>query len=317
MSVYPYKFAPIYKEKVWGGRSLERFFGRSLPPGRRIGESWELADLPPAEGDRDTESVVANGPDAGKTIQALLREKSGEVLGRARAWEEGRFPLLLKILDANERLSLQVHPDERTAAEMGPPARPKTECWYVLKSSDGYILKGVRPGVGAEQFARVISDDEAVLELLERVEVREGDFHYLPAGTVHALGAGVVVAEVQIPSDTTFRVSDWGRGRQIHVKEALRSIHYEPSSPTPPAAGGDVLLRTPYFTVRKRVLPPGREQLAGGHCAAWMVLGGRGQILPQAVPVALLETVLIPAGLDQPELAVEEEMTFLEITLPQ
>lgn len=321
MSVYPYKLVPLYKEKIWGGRALERFFGRQLPAGSKVGESWELADLPPTGPDGETESVVANGPDAGRTVAALLREKPDELLGAARPWEGGRLPLLLKVLDANDILSLQVHPDEKTAAQMGPPIRTKTECWYVLKSFDGYILKGIKPGVTAKRFRQAMDSDKAVGELVERFDVAEGDFHYLPAGTVHALGAGVVVAEIQIPSDTTFRVTDWGRGREIHVEEAMRSIHFQPLAAEPPGAGGDVLAVTPYFTVRKCVAPQSRRQLSTGRCMAWMVLGGRGRILSdsaeRAVPVGLLQTVLLPAGLAGAELAVEKEMTFLEVVLPQ
>ncbi|MCK4623685.1 MAG: mannose-6-phosphate isomerase, partial [Phycisphaerae bacterium] len=106
MSVYPYKFEPVYKEKIWGGRALERLFGRDLPAGEKIGESWELADLP------EGQSVVSNGPDAGKTLNSLLAEKADEILGPNVTTDEGRFPLLLKLLDANDILSLQVHPDE-------------------------------------------------------------------------------------------------------------------------------------------------------------------------------------------------------------
>lgn len=321
MSVYPYKFVPIYKERIWGGRALERFFGRRLATGKKIGESWELADLPPGDKDPCTESVVANGPDSGRTISALLQENRRGILGAARPWEAGRFPLLLKVLDANDILSLQVHPDEKAAAELGPPARAKTECWYVLRSLGGYILKGVRPAVTAEQFRLAMGSDDAVLELVERVDVKDGQFHYLPAGAVHALGAGAVVAEIQIPSDTTFRVTDWGRGREIHVQEAMRCIRFEPLPAAPPGAAGDVLLATPYFTVRKFVLAPGRREPIVGRCAAWMVLGGRGRIVSdspaKSVPVGLLETVLIPAGLGEGALIVEEEMTFLEVTLPQ
>jgi len=337
MSVYPYKFVPIYKDRMWGGRRLERLFGRQLPPGKNIGESWELADLPPTDRDRETESVVANGPDAGKTLNELLRDRRRQILGSARPWDDGRFPLLLKVLDANERLSLQVHPDEQTAKEMGPHARPKTECWYVLKSSGGYILKGVKPGVTRERFAEAAGRDEALLELVQRFEVRDGDFHYLPAGTVHALGAGLVVAEVQIPSDTTFRVSDWGRGREVHLAESLRCIHFAPGPAADPAealeaasardasqgvAGDEMLLRTPYFSVRKRLLPPGPAELRAGACAVWMVLAGRGKILSEAaaapsVPLGRLETVLVPAGLAAPTAVIDEQMTVLEITLPR
>jgi len=320
VSVYPYKFVPICKEKLWGGRNLERLFGRRLPAGKKIGESWELADLPPTDEAGPSESVVANGPDAGRTLNDLLRARGVEILGRARPWETGRFPLLVKLLDANDILSLQVHPDEAAAAELGPPARTKTECWYVLDSRGGYILKGVKPGVTAERFRRALGDDDELLELVRRVEVKAGDFHYLPAGTVHALGPGVVVAEIQIPSDTTYRVSDWGRGREIHVEEAIRCIHFEPSEASPPGAGGEMLLRTEYFSVRKRRLRPGRLPLAEGRCTARTILSGAGRLTwpggREPLPLRPGDTVLVPAGLAAATLEPAEEMALLEVDLP-
>ena len=313
MEVQPYKFEPIYKEKIWGGRSLERLFGRRLPPGVKIGESWELADLEAGE------SVVADGPESGKTLGTLAKEKGRDLLGPVRLLENGRFPLLLKFLDANDILSLQVHPDERAARELGPPAAVKTECWYVLESRDGYILKGVKAGVTAEQFRRALGDDRAVAELVERVEVRAGEFHYLPAGTVHALGPGVVVAEIQTPSDTTYRVSDWGRGREIHVEQALRCIRFQPLPPSPPGAGGETLVKTPYFRVRRLHMPKGQTALAGGRCAAWMVLAGSGRVGTggaEDTPVGAGDTLLLPAALARPVVEAREEMTVLEVTFP-
>ncbi len=319
MSVYPYKFEPVYKEKIWGGRALERLFGRDLPAGAKIGESWELADLP------EGQSVVSNGPDAGETLNSLLADKAEEILGLGVATDEGRFPLLLKLLDANDILSLQVHPDEQAAAESGPPAKFKTECWYILESRDGYILKGVRPGVTEADFRRAIAaeaegEENAFGDLLVRFDVRAGDFHYLPAGTVHALGPGVVLAEIQTPSYTTYRISDWGRGRDVHVAEALKCIHFE-SAVEPPGTGGNVLVSTPWFVVRRLLLPTGQRELTSSECTAWMTLAGKGQIacgdLNEPVPLSAGDTVLIPAGTETPAVTVEEKMTLLEVTIPK
>lgn len=324
--VYPLKFAPIYKEKIWGGRNLERLFGRQLPAEQLIGESWELADL--AEG----VSVVANGPEAGTTLTELTRRWGGDLLGRAKRGPDGRFPLLLKLLDANDILSLQVHPDAQAVREIGPDAALKTECWYVVDSRDGAIYKGVKQGVSPAEFRDAIETD-TVQDVVRKIDVKADDFHFLPAGTVHAIGAGLVIAEVQTPSDTTYRVTDWGRGREIHVERSMQCIRFELTGDLPPGASGDTLLATDYFTV-VRASGLGCETAVAtpvGQCTAVMFLGGPqrsaasnetatifhdGPIESQT-PVRAGETVLLPAGLTNCRLAAPADWQFLVITLPE
>jgi mannose-6-phosphate isomerase len=337
MEPYPYKFVPIYKEKIWGGRNLQRLFGRDLPAGESIGESWELADL--VEG----VSRVANGPAAGTTLTDLTRRLGPRLLGGCRPMPDGRFPLLLKLLDANDMLSLQVHPDADAVKAIGGDTALKTECWYVLESRDGMIYKGVLPGVTAEQFRGAIESD-TVEQFVNVCKVRAGDFHYLPAGTVHALGAGVVVAEVQTPSDITYRVTDWGRGREIHVERSMQCIHFTPADDfteaddftpaddaatgagddTLPCAQGDTLLTTEFFTVARREASAGRAAaLPPGRCAAVMMLGAKtpaevrhaGPAEP-ATKVRAGDTVLIPACLEHPEIVTDSACAWLEVTLP-
>lgn len=318
MNVYPYKFKPIYKEKIWGGSALERLFGRELPAGDKIGESWELADLP------EGESVIVNGSEAGRGIHWLVKQNAADILGEGVALDDGRFPLLLKYLDANDILSLQVHPDAESAKELGPPAKFKTECWYVLESRGGYIYKGLKPGITEQDFREVVlqRDDnpEAIQAMLQRYDVKAGDFHYLPAGTLHALGPGVVVAEIQTPSYTTYRVSDWGRGRETHLSEALRCIHFTYPPDQPPGAQGDVLVKTEYFIVRKVVYPTGKQELPACKCRAWMTLSGKGEITTRnnlpPVPINPGDTLLIPAAVGEASLSIEEQMMVLEITVP-
>ncbi len=315
--IHPYRFTPIYKEKVWGGRSLERLFGRVLPVGKCIGESWELADL--AEG----VSVVSNGPLAGTSLSDLTRRLGGDLLGGCAAMPDGRFPLLLKLLDANEALSLQVHPDEQAVAEIGGQAALKTECWYVLESRDGWIITGVRPGVTAERF-RAAVEAAAVEGVVRRRVVQAGEFHYLPAGTVHALGAGVVVAEVQTPSDTTYRVTDWGRGREVHVERSLRCIRLELTGEPPPGMGGDCLLRTPHFSVYLGSAGVGSAPVSVGRrrCAALMFLAGEGTIrhggvVEAAVPFGAGDTMLLPAALKAGKVVPGgAACKWLEVVLP-
>ncbi|MFN3167155.1 MAG: type I phosphomannose isomerase catalytic subunit [Phycisphaeraceae bacterium] len=235
--LYPLTFEPIYKEKVWGGRSLEKL-GRALPGDKttRIGESWELADLATTSvsggGGNAEHSVVANGPLAGKTIRELMQTHGEALLGPGVApSSDGGFPLLIKFLDARANLSVQVHPSpEYAAAHRG--AHLKSEAWYVIDAAPGAVIyKGLKPGVTEDRLREAlrVNTDEAVVPLLNAIEVRAGDCHYLPSGTLHALGAGVLVAEVQTPSDTTFRVYDWGRtDRELHIEQALACIDFGP-----------------------------------------------------------------------------------------
>lgn len=314
MDVYPCRFNPVYKPKIWGGRNLQRLFGRELDGDKPIGESWELADI-----DEGT-TTVANGPQAGTSLAELTAKWGEKLLGGAALSEAGRFPLLLKLLDAEDTLSLQVHPDADAVRLLGGAL--KTECWYVVESRGGFIYKGVREGVTAEQFRQAV-ETNTVEQVMRRVDVAGGDFHYLPAGTVHALGAGVVVAEVQTPSDTTFRVSDWGRGREIHVEQSMQCIHFEPTSDAAPGAEGETLLVTEYFTVARRDEKAGAvRSLPQGGCAAIMMLVGQATVRCEsaAEPTVVLsagDTALAPAGLREPAVVVQQDAKWLEITLPE
>lgn len=314
MKKYPFLFDPLYKERIWGDRNLERLFGRELPAGQKVGESWELADLPGGT------SVVSNGPMVGKTLTELTHEMGAALLGNTQP-VDGRFPLLLKLLDANDILSLQVHPDAEAAAKIGQGAALKTECWYVLESRGGFIYKGLKPGVTAEEFRRALQADN-VAPLLVRYEVKAGDFHYIPAGTVHALGAGVVCAEVQTPSDTTYRVSDWGRGRETHLELSMQCIRFGPA-PEPPKTHANVLLETEYFTVE--FCTTGRNEpksLPGGACSAIMIVGATQHAEvrhggPESPVYAMLgDTVLVPAGLGESQIISAGRLDYLLVTLP-
>lgn len=321
MSVYPFKFVPIYKERIWGGRNLHRMFNRALPPEKNIGESWELADL--SEG----VSVVCNGPLAGTDLTTLTARLGCELLGGARPLDNGRFPLLLKLLDANDILSLQVHPDEKAVAEIGPPAALKTECWFIMESRNGFIYKGVKPGVTPQAFREGIQNN-TVEKLIRRFDVADGDFHFLPAGTVHALGSGLMVAEVQTPSDTTYRVTDWGRGREIHVERSMQCIRFDLTGDNPPGATVRTLLKTEFFAVDK-VSTSHRASLPERRCSALMILKGCGQVVhddtvePQ-VRFQAGDTLLLPAGLRKPRVQAGQggdetsagSCEWLEITLP-
>jgi mannose-6-phosphate isomerase len=224
MPLPPLRFEPILKTRAWGGGAL-RALGKAAPVAGTVpvGESWEIADLAPPVA--DGVSRVASGPFRGTTLRDLMAEHRAALLGAA-ADADGRFPLLVKFLDAAENLSVQVHPTE-AYAQRHPGSHLKTEAWVVVDAAPGAaIYRGVRPGIDAARFRAAIADGSAV-DCLVREEVRPGDCIALQSGLCHALGAGVLVAEVQTPSDTTFRVFDWNRNdpaRPLHVDQALECI---------------------------------------------------------------------------------------------
>jgi mannose-6-phosphate isomerase len=226
--LYPLTFQPIFKERVWGGRKLETLYGKPLPPGVPIGESWEISDRP------EDVSVIANGPLAGKDLHWLMENRGTELLGSVPS-QDGRFPLLIKILDAQEKLSLQVHPPPPKAAGLG--GEPKTEMWYLADAApDSELFVGLKRGVTRREFEQKIQNG-TVAECFHRIRVHEGDAMFLPSGRVHALGAGLVIFEIQQNSDTTYRVFDWnrigldGKPRALHVAQSLASINFDDFEP--------------------------------------------------------------------------------------
>jgi mannose-6-phosphate isomerase len=231
-ALYPFLFHPSFKERVWGGRTLASLYGKRLPPDVPIGEAWEVSDRP---GD---ESAIANGPLAGRSLRWLMEHHGRELLGAARPGAGERFPLLCKILDARDRLSLQVHPPKGSPRPLGDP---KTEMWYIADAQPGAELYvGLKRGVTRAQFEQSIRSGD-VAACFHRIAVHAGDAMFLPSGRVHAIGAGLVIFEIQQNSDTTFRVFDWnrlgldGRPRDLHVAESLESIDF--SDIEPPLAG--------------------------------------------------------------------------------
>src|SRR5688572_13030056 len=225
---YPLTFKPIFQERIWGGRNLEMLYKKALPPVVRIGESWEISDRD------DAQSIVQNGPLGGKTLRWIMERHERELLGTAST-VNGRFPLLVKILDAEEKLSLQVHPPAHKAAALGGDA--KTELWYIAEAKPGAELYvGLKSGETRQTFEARIRDG-SVADCFHRVPVTKGDAMFLPSGRVHAIGAGLVIFEIQQNSDTTYRVFDWnrkdaaGKPRQLHVQESLECIDFDDISP--------------------------------------------------------------------------------------
>ena len=226
--LYPFTFNPIFKERVWGGRNLDALYKKSLPAKAPIGESWEISDRP---GDA---SVINNGALAGRNLRWLMEHHERDLLGDAPS-QAGLFPLLIKILDAQERLSLQVHPPPGKAAELG--GEPKTELWHIAHAApESELYVGLKRGITRSEFERRLKDG-TVEECFHRIRVQTGDTMFLPSGRVHAIGAGLVIFEIQQNSDTTYRVYDWnragtdGKPRQLHVEQSLASIDFEDIEP--------------------------------------------------------------------------------------
>jgi mannose-6-phosphate isomerase len=258
----PLTFEPILVPKPWGGRRLERF-NHVLPPAENAGESWEIADLDPAavSSVSDPTTRVSEGSLQGRSLRDLIALNRDALLGEATD-HDGRFPLLIKLLDAREHLSVQVHPPAAYAVD-DPSIEEKTESWIVLDAEPGAeLMVGTTNGTTRQDVVEAIGTPD-IVALLRRVPAVTGSVHHIPAGTIHALGAGVLVAEVQTPSDSTYRLYDWtaeyGRApRSIHTDEAARCLElaWPPPDPGPiaePASTG-TLVQTPHYVVRRHVL---------------------------------------------------------------
>lgn len=296
MKAYPLKFRPIFKQRIWGGQKLREVFGKEIPPFEKIGESWELADLP------NDKSIIANGELAGQTLKYVSEKYAEEITGDEDF--SGPFPLLIKFLDARDILSVQVHPDPETCRRMGK-GRPKTECWYIISAEpDAVIYKGLKEGVTKEQFAESLKKGN-IAALLEKVTVEKGQCHFLPAGTAHSIGPGLLLAEIQMPSDTTYRVFDWnrvdqaGKARELHVEEALESIHFDSSAAHLPVTTIGRLVDCEDFKVDKGHQAKNCELLLSpGQMKTLIIISGFGTILGAgAEPVEFRagDTLLITA----------------------
>ena len=301
---------------------MERLYGKNLPPGVPIGESWEISDRP---GDA---SVISNGPLAGKDLRWLMENHERELLGNAKS-ANGRFPLLIKILDAQEKLSLQVHPPASKAAEL--KGEPKTEAWYIADAAPGAELYvGLKRGVTRAEFEQKIKTG-AVAECFHRVPVKAGDTMFLPSGRVHAIGAGLVIFEIQQNSDTTYRVFDWNRvgldkkPRELHVAESLVSIDFADFEPQLVSGSfkvcGTVKNRTlvsdPLFKIDEyRSTSASEFVIESDKPRVLAVVSGKVHIGGTPVRVSLSpgEFSLIPAEITSSLMAAESDSVFLLAT---
>jgi mannose-6-phosphate isomerase len=308
----PLTFEPIFVERMWGGRRLESEFHKKLPPQKRIGESWEIVDRPEAQ------SRVAAGPLCGRTLHELWTQHREEMFGDVP--DTPRFPLLIKVLDAQEKLSLQVHPPENVATRLG--GEPKSEFWYVAAADPGAeIFLGFREPITRDRFKERLRDG-TVIDHVHRIAVQTGDAVFLPAGRVHAIGAGNLLIEIQQNSDTTYRASDWNRTdpatgmkRDLHIEQAIQCIDFEDVQPKLIHSEGELLLSHSLFEIRKWNLDEGREAAPLGEFAIVCCL--TGNVDCAKAKLAPGEIFLIHAHLGDRQLKpLTPDTSLLRVTIP-
>lgn len=305
MSLYPLKMKGIYKPTLWGGQHLREFGKRDLPDAP-IGEVWETADQTP----------IANAELAGCTLAEAMAKWGAGLLGE-RSKDRPRFPLLVKLIDANEHLSVQVHPNDAQAAALEGEPWGKTEAWHILKAEPGAeIVLGTREASDVELLRQHI--EAGTLEhRLNHLPVEAGDTVYIPAGRIHALGRGIVAYEVQQQSDITYRLYDWnrrdanGKGRELHVDKGLQVTALDPE-PCVKEAGDEqqcdshrliTLVNSPYFVMEKLIADAGgriEAEADGSTFSIYTAIAGSGQLRwgsDKAETLAAGDTVIVPAGL--------------------
>lgn len=318
----PLRFQPLFRRYLWGGRRLGDRLGKSIGPEPDYAESWEVVDHD------DDQSVVIAGPLAGATLGELVRERGPDLLGRHAP--RTRFPLLMKLLDCNRTLSVQVHPNDQQAAQQSPPDLGKTEAWVVIDAEPGSrIYAGLKPGVTPDQL-RAALDAGTCAECLHDFAARPGDCVFIPAGTVHALGEGLLIAEIQQASDTTFRLFDWnrvdaqGQPRPLHIEQALAVIDFErgPIAPQRPVetheAGRERLVSCDQFQLERR--RASQPVVLGGDdrfCLITVLDGGltlEGD--PTGRPLHAGQSALLPAAAGPTRGVPTGETLWLESVLP-
>ena len=308
----PLIFEPIFMERMWGGRRLESEFHKKLPPQKRIGESWEIVDRPEAQ------SVVAAGQLRGRTLHELWTQHRKTLFGNVT--DAPRFPLFIKILDTQHQLSLQVHPPENVAGMLGGEA--KSEFWYVANANpEAEFFLGFREPITRERFKERLRDG-TVIDCLQTIAVHQGDAVLLPAGRVHAGGAGSLLIEIQQNSDTTYRIFDWnrtdptnGNPRELHIEQAIQCIDFDDVRPKLIQSEGELLISHRLGEIQKWSLTEDRETAPLGKFAIICCL--TGNLSCATARFAPGEIFIVPAHLEDRQVRpLAPNTSLLRVTIP-
>jgi len=310
----PITFSPLHKERVWGGRKLESVFARELPhPQRPFGESWEIVDR------GEDQSLVDSGPLAGQSLHHLWNARRDGIFGSGYADLPAEFPILIKILDAREDLSVQVHPPAGLADSLN--GEPKTEMWFIADREPGAKLYvGLKHGVTPAGFRDAIATG-TVADCIHTLEPAPGESIFIPSGRLHAIGGGFLIFEIQQNSDTTYRVFDWnrqgldGQPRELHVAESLASIDFNDFEPTMDRPAGSLLASCKYFETSRLELTAGQKTGGGGDRFSIIAIVSGDLQSAGGSRYGAGRVLLVPKG-SEPLTALTDSLV-LEITLPR
>jgi mannose-6-phosphate isomerase len=314
-TLYPLRFKPVYKNYIWGGSRIPELFNRNQPEGV-YAESWEISTHP------DGITAIANGPLAGKTLRDLLPEHKDVLLGTGIKGDD--FPLLIKLIDARDTLSVQVHPNDANAAAVN--GEPKTEMWYFLEGGgSAQIYCGLKPGIGKPEFLRAM-ENKTFADILQSIPAEKGKAVFVPGGRIHAIGAGCLILEIQQNSNTTYRIYDWdrvdanGKGRELHIHKALKVISWEDNGDPRCKISGTEILTSPYFRLDRFELTDARKfPMSGKSFHALFIAEGSGTIswADGEAKLSSGQSWLVPAALGGYTVCPDSSvLTLLCVTVP-